>query len=301
MPDASRWSLVSDDLQFPESPVWSQRDGCLYLVEWIGDRVLKICSDQQDTLFRLSDGSGPSGLCQAPDGSFWVCQFSGRELVHYNIKGEPIQILSNYHGAPFRGPCDITADPIGGVFFTDSGDFEEDWRSGRPVGAVYYLAPDGVLTRFDHDLCYPNGIGLSPDGRTLYVSEHRCNRLLVYQMDADGRILERKRTKTFDQDCLLAQELCFELGPDGLCVMENGEVWVAHYGGGKLIRLNSMGEILGVLRLPSGRMPTSVAVTPIVPDPSGANLKRYALYITEAEFGYLYRCELELNSNTVFP
>lgn len=292
MPDAPRWSLVSDHLQFPESPVWSQRDGCLYLVEWMGDQTLKFSSGRRETLFRLPAGSGPSGLCQVPDGSFWVCQFSSREVVHYTVQGERLQAIADYEGAPFRGPCDITADQNGGIYFTDSGDFEEDWRSGRPVGAIYHLNPDGGLIQLDHDLCYPNGIGISPDGRTLYVNEHRCNRLLIYQMDADGQIVEKRIANTFDRDCLLEQESCFELGPDGLCVMENGEIWLAHYGGGKLIRLSPMGEILGFLYLPRGRMPTSVAVTPIERYSSDSTLYRYTLYITEAEFGVLYQFEL---------
>jgi len=299
MTNTSRWSLISDRLQFPESPFWSQRDNCLYLVEWMGNRVLRMCTGQVEPLFHLPVGSGPSGLCQVPDGSFWVCQFSSREVVQYSIHGERLRAVANYRDAPFKGPCDITEDHRGGVYFTDSGDFEQDWRSGRPVGAIYHLSSDGVLTQLDHDLCYPNGIGLSPDGKMLYVNEHRCNRLLVYRLDADGQILEKRVQNPFDQNCLLEPESCFELGPDGMWVMENGEVWLAHYGGGKLIHTNALGEIIGFLHLPRGRMPTSVAAIPIAPNSADTSRRCTTLYITEAEFGLLYRCEMDVTSSPV--
>lgn len=282
MSASSRLTIVLENLEFPESPVCSVRDGCLYLVEWLGDRVTRVRAGQAEPLFGLGEGSGPSGLCQVNDGSFWVCQYSGRELVHYNPSGERLETVRHFNGVPFRGTCDLVADRNGGIYFSDSGDFEEDWRSGRAVGAIYRLGGEGGLIQLDRDLCYPNGMGLSPNEETLYVNEHRSNRTLAYSLGPDGRITEKGIFHSYDSECKLAQEDCFQLGPDGLCVAENGEVWVAHYGGGKVIRLDPMGEVLEFVHLPLGCKPTSAVFSSA----------EQALYITEAECGLLYRYEL---------
>ena len=167
----------------------------------------------------------------------------------------------------------------GGVYFTDSGDFEEDWRTGRPAGAVYYCSPTGELVEIERGLCFPNGIALSPDEKRLYVNEHRQNRTLEYILEQDHRSSQKKVLFTFDQSCLLEAEAAFELGPDGLCVDEAGDLWVAHYGAGKLVQISPEGERRNTFLLPRGRRPTNVAF----------QAQEQTFYITEAEFGLLYR------------
>ena len=86
----------------------------------------------------------------------------------------------------------------------------------------------------------------------------------------------------FDQTCLLEAESAFELGPDGLCVDSAGDLWVAHYGGGKLVQISPAGEVLNTFSLPRGRRPTNVAF----------HAEQQTLYVTEAEFGLLYRVKI---------
>jgi sugar lactone lactonase YvrE len=64
-----------------------------------------------------------------------------------------------------------------------------------------------------------------------------------------------------------------------MCVDDQDCLWVAHYGGGKVQQLSPQGELLQAIRLPRGRKPTSVAHC----------AAQQALYITEAEFGLLYK------------
>jgi gluconolactonase len=276
------FEILAEGLQFPEAPYWSERDGCLYLVEWTGDRVLTFRKGKVETLFHTKPGDGPSGLCQDAQGNFWITLFTSHKLACYNTSGERLLVVQGYREAPFRGPCDLVGEVGGGVFFTDSGDFEEDWRSGRPVGVVYYCSPSGELAEIDSKLCYPNGIALSPEEDKLYVNEHRQNRTLEYILQPDRSFSRKKVLHAFDRRCLLEAEATFELGPDGLCVASDGNLWVAHYGGGKVVQINPAGERLASFVLPRGRRPTNVAI----------NDQDQTLYITEAEFGMLYRVKL---------
>jgi gluconolactonase len=278
--------IVAEGFQFPESPVWSERDGCLYLVDWTGDRVCALEQGRIRTLFTVP-GGGPSGLCQNPAGNLWLTLYSGCKLACYSPQGDLLGAWDHYQDAPFRGPCDNVCDRQGGIYFTDSGDYEEDWRSGRAAGFVYYLpvAERGVLSappplrRLAGLLHFPNGIALSLDGRTLYVNEHRKNRTLSFTIQEDGTLANQAVLYAFDDKCLLEPESAFELGPDGMCVDDRDCLWVAHYGGGEVLQLSPQGELLQTIHLPRGRKPTSVAHC----------AAQLALYITEAEFGLLYK------------
>jgi sugar lactone lactonase YvrE len=276
------FETLAEGLQFPEAPYWSNRDDCLYLVEWTGDSLLVFREGKVETLFRTQPGDGPSGLCQDAQGNFWITLYTSRKLACFNPCGERLLVVQDYQGAPFRGPCDLVGAAGGGVFFTDSGDFEDDWRTGRPVGVVYYCSPAGELTEVDRELCYSNGIALSPDGKRLYVNEHRRNRTLEYILRPDRGFSQKKVLYTFDRHCLLEAESAFELGPDGLCVASDGDLWVAHYGGGKVVRIGPSGEVRDTFFLPRGRRPTNVAV----------DAEDQTLFITEAEFGLLYRVKI---------
>lgn len=276
-------TCIAQDLRFPESPVWSQEHGCLYLVEMEGDTVLVFKNGEKTLQFKVEPGGGPSGMCIDTDEYIWVCLYSARKIARYNLTGELFQTFQSFEGVPFRGACDITADNMGGVYFTDSGDFEEDWRTGRAAGAVYYINPLRELFQLDRDLSFPNGIALSPDGSVLYVNEHRRNRILAYLLSDPGRYSRKSVLITLDDRSLLPEDSAFELGPDGLCVRSDGSLWAAHYGGGKVVQIAPSGERLGEVTLPHGRNPTSVCFGK---DPN-------TLYVTESELGLLYSIEFD--------
>jgi gluconolactonase len=272
---------VAQGLSFPESPYYSTRDGCLYLVEWTGNRILSFRHGQLVSLFATAPGSGPSGLGQDAEGHLWATLYDSRQLACYHLSGKLLQVVEACKGRAFRGPCDLVTSPDGRLYFTDSGDFEEDWTSGRPAGWVYFRDHGGKFFAVDHDLCFPNGITLSPDGWRLYVAEHRRNRILQYDLGQDGLPVNRRIFFELDDDCLLEQEAAFELGPDGLCVDGSGNLWAAHYGGGKVLQISAQGELLHAYHMPSGRKPSNVAF----------HREERAMYITEAESGSLFRLD----------
>lgn len=274
--------VVVEGLSFPEGPAWCERDQRLYFVEWQGNRVLSWDGKRVEHVFSPEPGGGPSGLGFSPQGNFWLCLYDARKLALYSPQGKALLEISNYQGRPFNGVCDLAIDSLGGVYFTDSGNFTEDWHSGRPNGAVYYFSASGELLCVDHGLCFPNGIAIAQDGNKLYVNEHRLNRVVEYKKLAEGRFGPRRTFFACSDECLLAPESAFELGPDGACIDGEGNVWVAHYGAGKLIQLHPDGRLLQSVLLPRGRKPTNLACRPA----------ERLLYVTEAEFGLVYQLEI---------
>jgi sugar lactone lactonase YvrE len=279
MSQSDKIYILAEGLNFPEGPAWSERDQRLFFVEWRGNRVLSWDGRSINHVFSPEPGGGPSGLGISPEGNFWICLYDARKLALYSPRGKKLIELTNYQGQPFRGVCDLAVDSRGGVYFTDSGDFEDDWRKGWPAGSVYYLPPSGELLRVDTGLCFPNGIAVSPDESLLYVNEHRKNRTLVFDLLAEGRFGPRRVFFTHDNQSLLEQQSAYELGPDGSCLDWDGCIWAAHFGGGKLVQMSPDGCLRCLLHLPRGRMPTNLTCCP----------PKRLLYATEAEYGLLYQ------------
>ncbi len=277
------FEIIAQGLSYPEGPFWSEQDQCLYFVEWTGDRVSRWQDGHVETVFSTEKGSGPCGLCQDDAGNFWVCLYTACRLVKYSHDGKMFQSFRWAGESRLKGPNDLVMDRYGGVYFADSGDFAEDWISGRPAGSVYYLNPKGSLHQVATGICYANGIALSKDESRLWVNEHRKNQVLEIE------ILGKETNATpaifcqLNGESLLEPGLSYELGPDGMCLDGNDRLWLAHYGAGKIIGVNQVGDILYRLPLPQGRRPTNIAWRP----------KPNTLYITESEMGLLYRIDLE--------
>jgi gluconolactonase len=274
--------LILEDLKYPESPCWSERDNCLYFVEWEADRVCAMREGKIGQVLQTIKGAGPSAVIQDKDGYLWVCLYSSGQVIQLNRQGNVLKSFNRCQGQPFRGPNDLVADDKGGVYFTDSGNYNEDWIKGKPQGAIYYLDSSDNMIRLDAGLCYPNGIALSPDRKKLYVNEHRKNRTLRYTIQEDASLSPASVFYTLDDENLFEDGLAYELGPDGMEFDWQGCLWVAHYGGGKIITLSAEGELLGKTFLPKGRRPTNVDFDPA----------KGIMYATEAELGLLYRIRL---------
>ena len=87
---------------------------------------------------------------------------------------------------PLRGPNDLVFDADGGLWFTDLG---KTRARDMDYGAVYYARPDGSsIVEVVQPMLTPNGIGLSPDGKRLYVAETRAGRLWAWDIEGPGKL-----------------------------------------------------------------------------------------------------------------
>ncbi|WP_370516075.1 SMP-30/gluconolactonase/LRE family protein [Novosphingobium sp. Gsoil 351] len=96
------------------------------------------------------------------------------------------QLYASAGEVPLKGPNDIVFDSHGGFWFTDNG---KGTTRQRSVTGVFYAKMDGSSCReVIFPLDNPNGVGLSPDGRTLYVSETPPARLWAFDIVAPGEV-----------------------------------------------------------------------------------------------------------------
>src|SRR5262249_42980954 len=154
------------DFKFTEGPA-ADRDGNLYFSDIPNERIHKVDRDGKLSVFREKSNRA-NGLKVNAKGEVVACEMAGR-VVAISPDGKSVRVLADkYEGQPFNAPNDLVIDKQGGVYFTDPS-FGAPMPLPQGKTAVYYIAPDGKVTRLIDDLTQPNGVTLSPDEKTLYV------------------------------------------------------------------------------------------------------------------------------------
>ncbi len=140
---------------------------------------------------------------------------------------------------------DLTTDDEGRVYVGSLGSSPFDAESERRDGHLHVIDLDGSTRVLASGIRLTNGLGFSPDGKRLYHSDSRKNMVTVYEVLGGGEV---------GPQCAVAQ---VEPGvPDGLCVAEDGAIWVAAARGGAVWVLNPDGTVRD--KIETVHMPTSV-------------------------------------------
>ena len=250
----------------------------------------------------LSGLAFPEGPCFAGDGSLWMVELKGGQLVRYRdgrvdripVGGEPNGIAMDgdgrvvfcdagqcairrydpetgqtetlaerVDGEPLFKPNDLAFDALGNLVFTCPGDSRSE-----PTGYIAVLAKHGEVRRVASGFYFPNGLAFSPDGGHLVVAETRRQRLWRGRWDAEhARWLAPRPWASVGGT----------IGPDGMAFAADGRLYVAIYSGGAVKVVAPDGEVEEVIDVP-GANPTNCAFDPV---------GKLGLVITEAEKGQL--------------
>ncbi|MDO7843610.1 SMP-30/gluconolactonase/LRE family protein [Sphingomonas immobilis] len=245
-----RFRTLTEGLSFAEGPVATQ-DGKLLCVEVLAGRLTAISPDGETRLVAQL-GKGPNGAAIGLDGRCYVanngglsradlaCLAAGKDGDLATPPAGCVQVVDLETGSfdtlydrckdvPLIAPNDLVFDRAGGFYFTDYGNL----RQATPArGRIYYANPDGSSVRdLGHDLERPNGVGLSPDGKILYVSETSTGMLWGFPVAAPGILGDRA---LIFQDASLAM--------DSLAVQADGRICVACPHNDLVVRVSPSGE-----------------------------------------------------------
>lgn len=199
------FEILAEGLAFPEGPVMMD-DGSIILVEIARGQITRVKRDGTTKVI-ATPGGGPNGMAIGPDGALYVCNnggfkwadidgmmFPGNAAADYTTgriervdiaTGKVERIYDSFDGHRLSGPNDIVFDAHGGFWFTDLG---KHFDNHTDHGGLYYGTPDGkTLKRVVHGPDF-NGVGLSPDGKTVYAAV--CSRcyILAFEITAPGEI-----------------------------------------------------------------------------------------------------------------
>jgi gluconolactonase len=251
-PDA-KVEKVAGGFLFNEGPMW--REGRLWFSDLVGNKMYAVSPDGKvelliDKAGGMDNGAkgfyrGSNAMATDKDGSVLMCQHSMRRIARVDDKLHVTNFLDKWNGKRFNSPNDLVFAPDGSLWFTDP-PFGLDKKAQDPAKEIpfsgVYRYAHGKVTAVIKDLDNPNGIGFSPDGKVLYISNTAPHQFVDrYDVKADGTM--GQPTTFISYPDTPASE-----PPDGLKLDSAGNLWTTGPGGIRII--NPQGKVLGQIKLP---------------------------------------------------
>lgn len=294
-------TVTKPGLIFSEGPKWM--NGKVYFSNMGFDQAWNahpnkssIVEMNPDGTYRnISEGKmQTNGLYPYKNGNLLVCDMIGHRVVEMTTKGQVVKVIADkYNGKSLDGPNDIITDVKGGIYFTDP-QFTMEAVKFQPGRAVYYLSPAGKLARLlePNAFAMPNGILLSPDGKTLYinntyddeswyaVNSDKENFLWAYDVKEDGTITNGRKFATLFLTENVLDRKGKSTSADGMAIDKMGNIYIGTYYGVQIF--NSKGEFVGMINVP--HFPVSLCF-------GDADMK--TLYIVSYQWVYKIRTNME--------
>ncbi len=264
-PDAAV-EKIATGFQFTEGPVWDKR-GFLLFSDIPADTIYKWTPvagqiEGKSEVFRKPSGQS-NGLAINAAGQLFACEHKNRrvsvtvygiivpiaERLNENLQTPPVSVpvSATFEGKRFNSPNDLTIAGDGAVYFTDPAYGLPRMTEGKELDfeGVFRIAPDGKITLLARDFVHPNGIALSPDGKTLYVndSDNKVSHMRAFDVLPDGSIANGRIFAEL-------KEAGKRGSPDGLKVDNLGNVYSSGPGGVWIF--SPAGALLGKISVPEG-------------------------------------------------
>ena len=283
VPAGAKLEKLWSEGEFTEGPAYGP-DGCIYFSD-IGNRIMKFDpATKKTTEYRKPSGRA-NGLDFDPQGRLVAAEGAntgGNRRVTVTEKDGTIRVLADrWKGKRFNSPNDLTIDFKGRIYFTDPRYVGNEKRE-IDTESVYRIDPDGSVTQIISDVKKPNGIGLSPDMKTLYLAESNPGgpqQLLAYPLNEDGSVGKKRLLYDFGKG----------RGIDGMSIDKKGNIYGAAGQGqtGGVYVFNPEGKRLAFIPVPE--VPTNCVF--------GGKDKKM-LYITAGRS--LYRIPVGIEGFAVF-
>ncbi len=177
--------------------------------------------------------SGTNGLTLDREGRLVMCQHGDRRVVRVEKDGRWTTLIDKYDGKRLNSPNDLVFKSNGDLYFTDPPygleKGADDPARELSFCGVYRVAVDGKVTLLTDQMTRPNGIGFSPDEKTLYVAQSDPDKAvwMAFPVKPDGTIGEGR--VLFDSTPWVKEKLPGL--PDGLKIDKKGNLFATGPGG----------------------------------------------------------------------
>jgi sugar lactone lactonase YvrE len=230
------FEVLAEGGGFFEGPRW--HDGRWWVSDFYRHTVYAIAPDGTHDEILTVDAQ-PSGLGWMPDGSLLVVSMKDHRVLR-RMPGGDVSVYAEI-GEHCGGHCnDMVVDTRGHAYV---GNFGFDLMAGsRPANAtLVHIAPDGIVRPAAHDLAFPNGMVVTPDGSTLIVGESMGNRYTAFTISADGALTDRRVWAEIDG-----------VAPDGCALDADGCIWAADAFGSRVVRVAEGEGVVDEIAAPDG-------------------------------------------------
>ena len=230
-----------------------------------GGNIGKVTPDGQASLYlTLPQGSTGNGIVFGPAGSLYsgamfIADYTGHNILRY-AQGK---LEVHAHNKAMHQPNDLAIMQSGVIFASDP-----NWANN--TGQLWRIDTDGSSHLLDGNMGTTNGIAVSPDQQFLYVNESIQRRVWRFRINADNSLGDKQLFAQFS-----------DFGLDGMRFDSKGNLYIARYGKGTVVKLDDEGRILQEYRL-NHALPTNVSL----------NQDDSTLYVTIQQCGCIERIQL---------
>jgi sugar lactone lactonase YvrE len=223
--------VLLSGLEFPEGPRW--RKDKLYFSDAAARKVITVDeSGSSEVIVELQDMT--SGLGFLKDGRLLVVSMQKRHLMRLDPDG--LKVHADLSKLTEFNCNDCVTDGLGRTYIGN-------WGSKTPgppsnPTSVILATPEGDVRIVAEDLLFPNGCIVTPDNKTFIVGESEGGRLTAFDIEPSGDLTNRRVWAQFD-NC----------SPDGICLDEEGAIWVANPAKAEVLRVLEGGEITSIIKV----------------------------------------------------
>lgn len=221
-------TLLASGFAVGEAPVWDFRENALYWADHGNRRVHRLGPSGRVEL--VLENLHVGGMALNEPGGLVIAGNSG--LFLWRRGSEPKLVANRFEGVELKFN-DIKAAPHGGVY---AGTLH--YPDG--LGALYHFAPDGSIEIVQGEVELSNGMGFSPDGSTFYYVDSARREIYAYDYDRSAGKISNRR--------VLVKIATTDGVPDGMAVDAEGNLWVALWYGGGVVRFSPAGAEIGRIR-----------------------------------------------------
>ncbi len=232
--------VIHDGLAFGEAPRW--HEGRLWFSDFYRHGIFSLTGDGRDERREFTVPGQPSGLGWAPDGALLAVSMTDQRLLRLGPGRADVSVVTDLR--PYCGfwANDLVVSHEGYAYVGNFG-FDLDQRLAElgpaglidpppPTANLVVVDPRGRVAQVVSGLAFPNGAVITPDGSTLVLAETMAARLSAFTIAADGTLHDRREWAALPR-----------VAPDGICLDEEGQIWVANARAAECLRVREGGEI----------------------------------------------------------
>ncbi|MFQ5808365.1 MAG: SMP-30/gluconolactonase/LRE family protein [Armatimonadota bacterium] len=234
VPPGAEVEQVATGFTFTEGPAWDGK-GNVYFSD-IPENVIKRVDEKGNVSVFMQPSQKSNGLMFDADGTLIACRHWARDVARISPDGKVTVLADSYNGKQLNSPNDCIIAADGAIYFTDPHYGLERRPKEQDVEGVYRLDTAGKVTRVIDDMTRPNGLFISPDGKTLYVADTQERKLRAYTLQPDGSATGGRDFATMTG------------GPDGMTLDREGNIYCTD-GGGVWV-FDPTGKHLGTIETP---------------------------------------------------
>jgi sugar lactone lactonase YvrE len=269
--DGAQAQLCMDGIVYGEGPRFRMQENALYFADMFEQKVLKFDVSKRRGQVVCEMDDLPSGLGWLPDGRMLIASGKKRQLVTFDAKTKAIEVYADISNVTSIQVNDMVVDAAGQAYVGNFG-FDHTHPFTCKSTTLVRVDIDRNVTVESTKMMFPNGMVITPDGKTLITAETFSGALTAFDIAKDGSLSNRR--------------VWAKIGvpPDGMCLDAEGCVWVAipqvgiYKTAGGLLRVREGGEVVDVLGFSCNGIKNSVFACQLGTDADGM----HHLYFLEA-------------------